>query len=217
MGSGFKTFTAGAVLTASDVNNYLMEQGVMYFASTTARDAAITAPERGMTAYIGSNDASEGLYSYNGTSWRKGPGWNAPWGLVVPSSGSNPAQATSDQGSITTVTDITSLSVTWNAVSNRNYLVTIYVRVASTVANDVVQVQITDGSNNQKQQGQVAALSATPLGMAVSVILTGLSGSTTMKGRIVRAAGTGTVSIYASSTSPAYISVEDIGPSGAPA
>jgi hypothetical protein len=86
MGSGFKSFTAGAVLTASDMNNYLMEQSIMYFATEAARDAALTA-EDGMVVYIGSNDENEGLYTYNGTSWRKGPGWNAPWGQVATSSG----------------------------------------------------------------------------------------------------------------------------------
>ncbi len=44
MGSGFKTFTAASVLTASDVNNYLMEQSVMSFVSSGARDVQITAP-----------------------------------------------------------------------------------------------------------------------------------------------------------------------------
>ena len=68
MGSGFKTFTA-SVLTASEVNNYLMEQSVMSFASTGARDATVTAPEIGMTAYIGS--AAPGrLMSYAGSAWR---------------------------------------------------------------------------------------------------------------------------------------------------
>ena len=46
----FKTFTAGEVLTAADVNDYLM-QGVMVFASTTARDAAITSPTNGMITF----------------------------------------------------------------------------------------------------------------------------------------------------------------------
>lgn len=52
MGSGFKTFTAGAVLTASDVNGYLMQQAVTTFANEAARDAAISAPVEGMVAYI---------------------------------------------------------------------------------------------------------------------------------------------------------------------
>jgi len=66
MGSGFKTFTAGAVLTASEVNNYLMEQAIPVFATTAARDAAITAPEEGMTAYV---TGTKLTYVYTGAAW----------------------------------------------------------------------------------------------------------------------------------------------------
>jgi hypothetical protein len=55
MGSGFKNFTA-TVLTASDVNNFLMEQSVMSFVSNGARDVAITAPEEGMVAVLTADD-----------------------------------------------------------------------------------------------------------------------------------------------------------------
>jgi hypothetical protein len=41
VGSGFKTFSPGDVLTASDVNNFLMEQSVMSFADSAARTSAI--------------------------------------------------------------------------------------------------------------------------------------------------------------------------------
>ena len=72
MGSGFTTFTAGNVLTASEVNNYLMEQSVMVFATTGARDSAITAPEDGMVCYVTGDDS---LYQYETISavsaWRK--------------------------------------------------------------------------------------------------------------------------------------------------
>ena len=43
-GLGFKTFTTGEVLTAADTNGYLM-QGINVFASTAARNAAITSPQ----------------------------------------------------------------------------------------------------------------------------------------------------------------------------
>ena len=65
MGSGYKPFTAASVLTSADVNDYLMEQSVMFFETTAARDAAITAPEDGMVAYI----ASVGLFVYDGATW----------------------------------------------------------------------------------------------------------------------------------------------------
>lgn len=52
MPSGFKTFATGEVLTASDVNNYLMEQSICVFADASARDAAITSPEDGQFVFL---------------------------------------------------------------------------------------------------------------------------------------------------------------------
>lgn len=65
-GSGFLTFTDGQVLTAAQVNGYLMKQAVMYFATSAARSSAITSPEEGMVTYLADTDA---LQFYNGTSW----------------------------------------------------------------------------------------------------------------------------------------------------
>ena len=65
-GSGFKDFAAGDVLTAGQVDGYLMKQAVMYFADATARDAAITSPEEGMHAYLADSDS---LVFYDGTRW----------------------------------------------------------------------------------------------------------------------------------------------------
>lgn len=64
-GQGFKTFTTGEVLSASDVNGYLM-QGVLVFASATARDAAITSPQEGQFAYL--KDTNVTTY-YTGSAW----------------------------------------------------------------------------------------------------------------------------------------------------
>jgi hypothetical protein len=65
-GAGKKTFTAGEVLTASDVNTYLMEQSVMNFAGTAARASAIPTPSEGMVSYRSDTDNVE---FYNGSSW----------------------------------------------------------------------------------------------------------------------------------------------------
>ena len=54
-GAGFKTFASGDVLTASDVQTFIMEQQVMVFADSTARDAAIS-PTEGMFAYLKDTD-----------------------------------------------------------------------------------------------------------------------------------------------------------------
>jgi hypothetical protein len=66
-GLGRKVFTAGDVLTASDVQNYLMDQSVMVFAGTAARSSAIPTPTEGMTTYRADLDQLE---SYDGTQWR---------------------------------------------------------------------------------------------------------------------------------------------------
>ena len=62
---GFKTFTTGEVLTAADVNGYLM-QGVNVFASATERDAEITSPQEGQFAYL--KDTNVTTY-YTGSAW----------------------------------------------------------------------------------------------------------------------------------------------------
>lgn len=62
---GFKTFTVGEVLSAADVNGYLM-QGVLVFATTAARDAAITSPQEGQFAFTKDTNS---LFYYDGAAW----------------------------------------------------------------------------------------------------------------------------------------------------
>jgi hypothetical protein len=64
-GLGFKDFTTGEVLTANDVDGYLM-QGVWVFASAAARDAAVTSPQEGNMCYLKDTDATQ---SYSGSAW----------------------------------------------------------------------------------------------------------------------------------------------------
>ena len=66
-GAGYKLFNTGDVLTAAQVNTYLMEQTVMRFATTSARDTALSGVlAEGMIAYI---DADNNLYKYTGSAW----------------------------------------------------------------------------------------------------------------------------------------------------
>jgi len=64
-GLGFKTFTTGEVLTAADVNGYLM-QGILVFATEAARNSAITAPQEGQFAFTKDNNS---LWYYTGSAW----------------------------------------------------------------------------------------------------------------------------------------------------
>jgi len=67
-GLGFKTFTTGEVLTAADVNGYLM-QGILVFASEAARNSAITSPQEGQFAFTKDNNS---LWYYTGSAWAAG-------------------------------------------------------------------------------------------------------------------------------------------------
>jgi len=64
-GLGFKDFQTGEVLTAADVDGYLM-QGIWVFADATARDAAVTSPQEGNACYL--KDTNEVL-TYSGSAW----------------------------------------------------------------------------------------------------------------------------------------------------
>jgi len=212
MGSGFKQFTA-SVLTASDLNNYLMEQTVMSFASTGARDVTVTAPEDGMVAYIRSNDSSEGLYTYNGTSWRKGPGWNAPWGAVAA-----PSTKTSSPVTFTTTSYVDfGVSLTFTNVQNRMYRCTFQSIFDNAGAAALIgEVRIYNNtSSTQLQQGNyslpVAAFTTVNLGVVYTASSTA---SVTIKVQCKTSASS--FRSYADAAYPAFLSIEDIGPNGAP-
>jgi len=51
-GQGKTTFIAGNILTASQVNDFLMDQSVMVFSGTAARGSAIPEPSEGMMSYL---------------------------------------------------------------------------------------------------------------------------------------------------------------------
>lgn len=65
-GAGFRVWTAGEVVSASNVNNYLQEQTIMVFAGTAARSSAITSPSEGMLTYLSDSKTIE---FYDGSTW----------------------------------------------------------------------------------------------------------------------------------------------------
>ena len=70
-GAGVRLFTAGSVLTASQVNAYLMDQTISRFADSAARDAAFgglgePSLSEGRVCYL---DSDNKLYLYDGSVW----------------------------------------------------------------------------------------------------------------------------------------------------
>lgn len=88
-GLGKKTFTAGEVLTAADVNGYLMEQSVMVFGGTAARSSAVPTPSEGMVTYL--SDLND-IQAYDGSNWIStgltAGTTTANYGWPIPASGS---------------------------------------------------------------------------------------------------------------------------------
>jgi hypothetical protein len=218
MGSGYKSFTAGAVLTASDVNNYLMEQGVMYFATTAARDSAISSPEDGMVAYIGSNDANEGLWTYNGSAWRKGPGWNAPWGVLG-------VATVTTEASGSARTNVGLEITTPELPANRRLRWTVSGHYRFESVNDVGRIDIVTGPSGGSV---IQGASIIPVGVpnvsdaqAVSfthIETTTSSAALTRRVTVIRSGGSsGVVRFFAGADRIGTFICEDIGPSGAPA
>ena len=66
-GAGYKLFNTGDVLTAAQVNTYLMQQSVMVFADSTARTTALSGVlAEGMLSYLVDTNAVE---KYDGAAW----------------------------------------------------------------------------------------------------------------------------------------------------
>jgi hypothetical protein len=216
MGSGFRTFAASEVLTSSNVQNYLMDQAVTVHGSTAILGTAIPSPEAGMVAYVDSGDSSEGLYTHTGSAWRKGPGWNAPWGYM----GHGSASATVTTSGTTEATLVSTGSFT--AVSNRYYLVTYSGAFYGSVAGDQFDMRVRNNSISGTQLRVIILSNAFSGGTVYnnfshSFVTTIAAGSSNgLFFTIKRSLGTGTMTSNDIS-SPASITVTDIGPSGAPA
>jgi hypothetical protein len=65
-GAGYRTWTAGEVVTASNVQNFLQDQTIGVYAGTAARSSAVLSPSEGQVSYRTDDDVVE---VYNGTAW----------------------------------------------------------------------------------------------------------------------------------------------------
>lgn len=215
---GATSITSGNITDLRTLANVRSELPVV--ASTTARDQFIPSPGDGQAVYVNTGTASESLYFYNGTSWKLP--WAMPWGVVAATSGGTSsrgyASTTSSSSTTTSTTDWSGLTVTFDAVNNRIYRTVVMGNLTSdnTTGSDYARLLIANTSNTVLASSQAIVQSGVTEGRSVSYVEAGISGSTVRKARVNRVSGAGNVSGFASSTFPASIIVEDIGPSGAP-
>jgi hypothetical protein len=207
MANKFKTFTSGSVLTASDLNTYLMKQSVIQCDSSADYPSA---PQIGMAVWDLNLDA---LLIYAGATTGWVAPWNLPWGYITRSAGTS----TTNIG--TTYVDLGGMSVTWSAIQNRRYRISMQAVIlapASPTTDCNVFVQFLDGGGTQKaEMVETAALtlSYTTFSLVEQYSHTSASGSTTRKAQAKVSASSNNSLVL---TTPPYIQVEDIGPAGAP-
>ncbi len=122
------------------------------------------------------------------------------------------AEVTSSQGSIVSETDITSLTVTVTVGASRRIRVSYRGALATTIAGDTAASYIKEGATTLQSTHDVHMPTTAAFAAETSVVLTPTGGSHTYKIASLRATGTGTIQHTATTATPSYIVVEDIGP-----
>ena len=126
-----------------------------------------------------------------------------PWGVM------GYASATANQ-TVTTLADVTNLTVTFTANSSRIYKTTVHIPIVQqTVANGYAQLYLTNSSNTQVQWAQEYRLTNYQSFMSLTLVETGITGSTVRKVRAEPSGGQ--IVLYGAAINPMQIVVEDIG------
>ena len=124
-------------------------------------------------------------------------------------------QVTANQTAITTVADLTSLTLSVTYQSGRTYLWLAQIKVQSNTANDYFGLALTDATPTTFTQGLYQTESSANTDTTLSLMfyeVAGSSGSVTRKLRGGRAGGSaGTFQMSASATAPAQLTCIDIG------
>lgn len=210
----YTTLVSGTNITSSWANASVRDQTVTPFASTAARSAAITAPVTGMVSTLTTNDATEGPYQYTSAGQWSLP-WALPWGRVAGAS-----RTTGQTFNSTTFQDFngfTSITVTTRARRRLQLIVSVpwYAGLANTqlvinIVNVSGVVQIGQWSATASAVNDTQTITG-----VVEFVTTGTSQEFKVQGKVAGASQSATTNV--ASTFPAWFTINDVGPSGAPA
>lgn len=154
MPAGFKVWTTGDLISASDFNNYIQEQVIMTFADSSARDSAVSSPEEGMFCFLADSNT---LQFYNGSSWASFIGEGDITGVTITTDATSGLSggATATSGAFSSTLVIAPNSAT----------------SATVASGDIVLIGDVDDSNAVKKTtvGDIVALA--PSGVSLGLVL----------------------------------------------
>lgn len=154
MPAGFKVWTTGDLVNASDFNNYIQEQVIMTFADSSARDSAVSSPEEGMFCFLADSNT---LQFYNGSSWASFIGEGDITGVTITTAGTSGLSggATATSGAFSSTLVIAPNSTT-----------------SATVASaDLVLIGDADDSNSVKKTTVADIVALAPSGVSLGLVL----------------------------------------------
>lgn len=209
-GAGAKLFTAFSKLTAAQVNTFLMDQTIMRFATTAARDAAFNGAgeptlAEGMTCYL---DDTNVLQTYTGSAWVEiaSTDSKAPRGIMaVATTTSNVVSAQSSE--------VTLASVSFTAVANRNYRIQFFCglvnNINNVIQNTYLRLDSTSGTILNQTETYIVGSQGVPNNVLYVGTLT--AGTRSIFARALQTSTNASSTYYGSATRPMVLIVEDIG------
>jgi hypothetical protein len=184
------------------------DQIVTPFSTSGVRSGEIGSPVTGQASTLTAANTTNGLYVWNGLSWR--PPWNMPYGI---------AAISALPGALNFTNSVAySSTFTWTAVDNRYYRVTLTGNLAnSTVIGADMSLGIYDNAGTPALQviyPKTTRAGANENGHAggSALFLSTASGVQTWKIGAGHNSGTATTCTFTASA----LIIEDLGPNGAP-
>jgi hypothetical protein len=193
----YTTLVAGTTITSSWANANVRDQVITPFASSSARDSAITSPIEGQYAHL--NDTNM-LTHYNGSAWVP-----ATSNIIGTRFKSTATPSTYSSGSVT------DMSITITAArADRYYAVYAHARTEQISGPGDWELGLFDnGTQIAEPHTSTTAFRTT---MSAAILWEPTTASHTLDIRVNRSAGTGTLTLVGATTAPRWLWVEDIGP-----
>ena len=153
-GAGFKVWSTGDLVNASEFNTYIMEQTVMVFADSSARDSAISSPSEGMFAFLKDTNT---LTFYDGSSWGSFIGEGDITGVTITTAGTSGLSggATATSGAFTST-----LAIAPNSATS-----------ATVAGSDIVLIGDADDSNSLKKTTAQDIANLARAGVSLGLVL----------------------------------------------